>query len=365
MKKSTLHIKAGDHSIYIGNDVFTELKQFLNANYKSGNYFILVDENTRKYCLPDLLAHVKVLDGAEVIELHSGEEDKNIASCMQVWKALGQNGADRKTLMINLGGGVISDLGGFAASVFKRGIDFINVPTTLLAQVDASVGGKTGIDFGNLKNEIGLFNDPKAVFIYPCYLNSLSERQLLSGFAEIIKHSLICDRVYWEKLKLADVTDASTLSGLIAHSVEIKNNIVTQDPKEQGLRKTLNFGHTVGHAIESYFLERANTLLHGEAVAIGMICESYLSYKKVKLNHAELDEITEFIFSMFKTVALEQFDEHRLIELMRHDKKNLKGEINFTLISKIGLAETDKTCTIDLIKESFRYYREQVNIRKV
>lgn len=363
MKSGAIHIRAGGTSVFIGGDVFSELKALLNSRYKGSGHFILVDENTRRFCLPELMTRVKVLADAEVIEIESGEENKNMAVCMRVWKALGETGADRRSLLINLGGGVISDLGGFAASVFKRGIDFVNIPTTLLSQVDASVGGKTGIDINNLKNEVGTFAEPQAVFIHPHFLESLNKRQVVSGYAEIIKHALIADAKYWKKIKATGPDDTRTLPALIIQSVEIKNRIVQSDPREKGPRKLLNFGHTIGHAVESYFLERAKTLYHGEAVAIGMVCEAYLSYKRAKLDHTDLDDITELLFTVFNPVKLEAFDDHRLVELMRHDKKNVKGEIRFTLLSRIGKAETDKTCSIELIKEAFRYYREQVNIR--
>lgn len=364
MTKTTNIIDTGDYSVYVGNKAIMDLNRFVNGiEYKNAKFFILVDENTLKHCLPMVVAQIERLGDAEIIEVESGEESKSIDVCVQIWKTLSEYGADRKSVLVNLGGGVITDLGGFVASTFKRGIDFINIPTTLLAQVDASIGGKTGIDLNYLKNEIGVFSNPKAVYINPDFLTTLDERHLLSGFAEVIKHALIADKSYWKKIKSFSLSDISGITELIQQSIEIKNTIVASDPKEQGIRKSLNFGHTVGHAIESFFMEgTSKSLFHGESVAIGMICEAYLSYKKTKLNHEELDEITSYIFSVFNFVKLESFDEHRLIELMRHDKKNTKGEINFTLIGKIGKAEIDKKCSIELIKESLKYYREQCHL---
>lgn len=360
IKKTSTEVIVGNHSVFVGNKVFMDIDRCLKTGYNNSKLIILVDENSLHHCLPKIVATVEKLKDAEIIEIESGEKSKDIEVCTQIWRTLSDMGADRKSLLVNIGGGTVSDIGGFVASAFKRGIDFINIPTTLLAQVDASVGGKTGINLDHLKNEIGFFNNPHAVFVYPPFLETLDNRQILSGYAEIIKHALIADRNYWEKIQTVDRTDIKELTNLIVRSITIKNKIVLEDHKEKGIRKALNFGHTIGHAIESYTQEESDiTLLHGEAIAIGMICEAFLSYKKKMLNHEELDEITSFICSVFGVVKMEQFDEHRLIELMRHDKKNENDSFVFTLLSSIGTSEINKICSIELIKESLKFYRTQ------
>jgi 3-dehydroquinate synthase len=257
--------------------------------------------------------------------------------------------------MINLGGGVISDMGGFAASTFKRGIDFVHVPTTLLSQVDASVGGKTGIDIDSIKNIIGTFTQPKAVFIAYEFLQTLPERQILSGLAEMLKHGLIMDVDYWDALKNSDLTNPS--AELIYWSIRIKNKIVIEDPTEQGIRKALNFGHTVGHAVETNSLiNDENPLTHGEAIAIGMICEAYLSHKKTGLSSAELAEIVEVIGDLYPKYTLEELSYDALLAIMMKDKKNQNGKINCTLLSQIGQCNLDNICTDDELCDSLSYY---------
>ena len=360
-------IKSSNYSVYIGKAIAKDLNRFFRTNKnKFSKLFILVDENTLKCCYPQLVEHVDIFKDAEIIEIESGEESKNIEVCAQIWATLSEYGGDRKTLVVNLGGGVISDMGGFIASTFKRGIAFINIPTTLLAQVDASIGGKVGIDLNHLKNEIGLFNDPAAVFIDPVFLSTLDKRQLLSGFSEMIKHALIADADYWKQIIQTDFSKLTNFDSLIETSIHIKNTIVLEDPKENGIRKILNFGHTIGHAIETLSLEQNNRkhLLHGEAIAVGMICEAYLSNMLCKLTSVELKQITQFILGRYKAVKIDEMDLHRLIELMKHDKKNNKGDINFSLLSTIGKCEINKTAKPDLIKESLNYYIEQVKLFK-
>lgn len=359
-------IQSDNYSVFITNDTAKEINRFLKANKnKYSKLFILVDENSLKFCYPQLVDKIEAFKDAEIIEIDSGEKSKTIEVCAQIWAALSEYGADRKSLFVNIGGGVISDMGGFIASTFKRGIDFINIPTTLLAQVDASIGGKVGVDLNHLKNEIGVFNNPSAVFVNSNFLNTLDKRQILSGFAEIIKHALIGDANYWAKVINADFADLNSFDELIRTSIHIKNTIVLEDPKEQNARKVLNFGHTVGHAIETFSLEHENKkyLLHGEAVAIGIICEAYLSHKICKLSNVQLSQITAFILKNFKAVKIESIDSHRLIELMRHDKKNEKGDINFSLLSAIGKCEVNKKAKADQIIESLNYYSEQVKLK--
>ena len=361
-------INAGAYNIHIGENIFAEMNKLLRSTeFKNSKLFVLADENSLKYCYPLLLKSVVRIKKAEIIEIESGEVNKNIEVCRNIWLTLSELHADRKSVLINLGGGVIGDMGGFAAATFKRGISFINVPTTLLSQVDASVGGKLGIDLNKLKNEIGVFGNPEAVFVYPPFLRTLPYREYLSGYAEIIKHALIADKNYLNEIFTNGLQPPSSteLENIITHSIAIKNKIVKNDPIEKGLRKILNFGHTIGHALETYSFETDKIfhLLHGEAIIAGMICEAYLSVKKAGLPKDELKEITSFLLEIYKPINFNKFDEMRLIELMKHDKKNTKGEINFTLLNSIGKAAFDKKCSIQLIKESLRYYREEAKLK--
>lgn len=272
-------IQTTSYDIHFGQKAYAELQHYLESNTLS-KVFILVDSNTHIVCLAKFLSHVEFYSPIEIIEIPAGESHKNINTCMQVWRSLRDLSADRKSLVINLGGGVVTDLGGFVASTFKRGIEFINVPTTLLAMVDASVGGKTGVDLDLSKNQIGTISFAKMVLIDPLFLDSLPAHEMRSGLAEMLKHGLIFDRNYWNHLKDLKALKLSDLDQLIHHSVKLKHSIVSKDPNEMGERKFLNFGHTLGHAIESYCLEnqKQNALLHGEAIAIGMILESYISW---------------------------------------------------------------------------------------
>jgi len=358
-------ITATSYKIFINKNIEKDIIRFFNNNKnKYSKLFILVDENALKYCYPQLVEKISLFEDAEIIEIESGEEQKNIDVCTQIWSVLSELQADKKTLLINLGGGVISDMGGFIAATYKRGIDFINIPTTLLAQVDASVGGKVGIDLNNIKNQIGVFNEPKAVFINPAFITTLPKRQVLSGFAEIIKHALISNYEYWEKIKEINFSSFDTFDELIRTSVEIKNTIVTSDFLEQNIRKTLNFGHTVGHAIETFMLEEHHkkALLHGEAIAIGMVAEAYLSNKICKINKSELNDITAFILSTYKPALISEFAFHRLIELMKNDKKNKDGNISFSLLSSIGKCEINKTASPELIIEALKYVNKEIKI---
>jgi len=357
------HIKSDGHQLILGRHCLAELAELLSTDAFSGaKLFILVDENTLKFCLPALISKVSALGDAEVIEIGAGEESKSVEVCTQLWSVLSELNADRGSLLINLGGGVITDLGGFVAGTFKRGIRFINIPTSLLAQVDASVGGKVGINIDGLKNEVGLFTNPDRVFIDPEFLGTLPRKHLLSGFSEMIKHGLICDKDYWDRLKEVSFFEMENFDVSILQSIRIKNEIVSSDPFESGRRKILNFGHTIGHAIESYSFESdAKALLHGEAVAMGMVCESFISHKLGMLSEAELQDITGFIFSHYTPVFLDQLVFHRLIELMKHDKKNRGGEIKMSLIEGIGNAVIDKPVKADLIIDSLNYYSRWVN----
>jgi 3-dehydroquinate synthase len=344
------------HEIHFDEVAQAVLHQRLEQK-KYSSVFLLVDENTNVHCLPifrTLCQHT--VDG--VISIKAGEAYKNIETCSKVWTELSQQGADRKSLLINLGGGVVTDLGGFVAATFKRGIDFINIPTTLLAMVDASVGGKTGVDLGALKNQVGVIEQPEMVLIFPTFLNTLDQRQLNSGFAEMLKHGLIMDDSYWNILCSQKMDFNET--DRIKTSIKIKGGIVAQDPTEQNIRKKLNFGHTLGHAIESYCLEsnERKTLLHGEAIAIGMVLEGYLSHKLTGLSKVELDEIKRNFAKHFTTVTFSSTEIETILALLKHDKKNEHGNINFVLLSSIGNSVIDIKVSAELLSESFLYYMD-------
>lgn len=333
------------------NNALEELSAFLDQSSYS-QVFILSDTHTTEYCLPILQLHIPETVKYDLIEIDAGEENKTIDYCIGVWRTLLDFGADRKSLLINLGGGVVTDMGAFAASTYKRGIDFVHVPTTLLAQVDASVGGKTGVDIANFKNIVGTFSQPQSVYIDIQFLNTLPEREIRSGFAEMIKHGLIFDKSYFDKIKTTSYKDV-TLE-MVYQSVLIKNEVVTKDPIETGLRKILNFGHTIGHAVESSFLKNPETrLLHGEAIAIGMLAEAYLSNKIMKLPKAEFDQIVTYICGIYPLVSLNNISD--LIAIMQNDKKNQSSKIGFALLNNIGKCEYD--CYVDksLIVESLEW----------
>ena len=337
---------------------FNHIAAGLNDFIKQGKYsrfFVLTDEHTAVHCLPLLQEALGDNTNYDLIEIAAGEESKSIDFCVGIWKNLIDFDADRNSLLINLGGGVVTDLGGFAASTYKRGIDFIHIPTTLLSQVDASVGGKTGIDIDNLKNIIGTFTQPKAVFIEHAFLNTLPARQVKSGVAEMLKHGLIADAAYWENLKKSDLEHPT--AQLVHQSVLIKNKVVIADPTERGLRKILNFGHTIGHAIESYSLDNdVNPLTHGEAIAAGMICEAYLSHQKAGLSLTAMQEIIDVLMGIYGKYDLKEESFAHLTAVMRKDKKNVGGKINCSLLANIGDCRTDFVCTNDELCESLRYY---------
>jgi 3-dehydroquinate synthase len=347
----TLHLK--DYDIVIG-DFGTPLSDFLKK-HRYSKIAILVDGNTKHYCLPLLLNENSV--EAEVIEIAAGELHKNIATCQLIWQEMMQRGLDRRSLLINLGGGVIGDMGGFCAATYLRGIDFVQMPTTLLSQVDASIGGKLGVDFNFVKNSIGVFQDPKAVFVDSAFLRTLPDSEIRSGFAEVFKHALIADASQWNDLKKISTLKGVNWPALLAPSLSIKQHIVEEDPREKGIRKALNFGHTIGHAVESYSLQTDNPLLHGEAVALGIICESWLSHRVTGLPEADLMEIAAFVRRFYSPFPLETAAFPMIFELMRKDKKNLKGNINFTLLKAAGKAIIDQYCDEALIRESLLFYQ--------
>lgn len=351
-------IIASDYSIVFNEYAYSDLNKLILDN-KYSKIFLLVDENTNEFCLPEFLPLLATDTAIEIIEIESGEENKNIHTCSEVWSILTDLGADRKSVLINLGGGVITDLGGFVASTFKRGIDFINIPTTLLGMVDASVGGKNGVDLGALKNQIGTITNPQLVVIDTRFLATLPQNQMRSGLAEMLKHGLIADANYWNQFSSLTEKDSTELDDLIHQAITIKNDIVTQDPTELGIRKALNFGHTLGHAIESYFLEHTDykALLHGEAIAIGMVLESYLSLQKKLINSEEYLQIKNTIKSIFGTNEISENDLAPICDLLIHDKKNEYGKVQFVLLDGIGKVKLSQEVAIELIMSAFQDYK--------
>ena len=352
--------------------------------------FILTDDTTRRQCLP-VVEHLECMKGAEVITIPSGDKQKSLESVCHVWSELQRLGATRHSMMVNLGGGMVTDLGGFAASTFKRGIHFVNIPTTLLAMVDASVGGKTGFNYGGLKNEIGVFANADCVLLDTTFLRTLDRENILSGYAEMLKHGLISDQAHWaELLKLdpqaiKDPQSLQHLQALLARSVAIKQRIVEEDPTEKGLRKALNLGHTIGHAFEAMSLSRSlsslhlqpstlhlqpstlnpqpstlhqNPLLHGYAVAYGLACELYLSVVKAGFPTDKMRQTVAYINEHYGRMAISCDDYPALLELMTHDKKNTAGVINFTLLGDIGDIRIDQTATVAEITEALDFYRD-------
>lgn len=349
-------IQAISYPVHFQKESYQKLsKLVLKNNYSC--IFILVDENTLEHCYPKFISNLETNSRIEVIEIESGEINKNLETCIGVWNAITELGGDRKSLLITLGGGVITDLGGFVASCFKRGIDFVNIPTTLLSMVDASVGGKTGVDLGVLKNQIGLFANPEMVIIDDNYLTTLVEREIKSGTAEIIKYGLTNDIKLFNEIKIYKHIN---IRELIFRSIEIKNEIVLEDPKEKGLRKILNFGHTLGHAIESFYLESEDkeNLTHGEAIAIGMVCECFISSKLLDFSFEKVKEVKNVILSIYDRIDLIEKDFSSIIDLLKHDKKNVNGQVNFVLLNDYESFKIDCKVNEDLIIESMKFYNK-------
>lgn len=351
-----------------GENVFRELDQFLSElTIDPAGIFILVDENTRHHCLPILLSRSGILKKADIIDTPSGEKSKSIEFAIQLWDSLLSRHANRHSLLINLGGGVISDIGGFVASTFQRGIPYMNIPTTLLAQVDASIGGKTAINFREIKNQVGTFYHPQAVFIHTGFLKTLPEDHIANGFAEVIKYALIEDIILWENIKklhmkellLKMPADDLSWDEIVERSVKIKYDIVERDFHEDDSRKLLNFGHTFGHALEAFSgTENKKALHHGHAVAMGIIFESWLSFKRTGLSEKDLTLIVSLILANFDHYPIDEAGSGRLIELMSHDKKNRDQKLCFTLLERPGKAITDQQCSVELIYEALNYYQQ-------
>lgn len=318
-------------SVYLTDQIAELVRQKL-SEISHSQLIILVDENTAQQCLPVL---EDVLDNPLIIKIPAGEVHKHLGTCEHVWSAMTDANVDRKAFLLNLGGGVVSDLGGFCASTYKRGIRFGNVPTTLLAQVDASVGGKTGVDYGSFKNHIGVFVESEFVLIDPVFLKTLPVREQKSGYAEIIKHALIKSKDLWGQLQEIEIQDIT--SDLIAQAIRIKADIVERDFKEQNERKLLNFGHSLGHAVEGYLLhDEKRRVLHGEAIAAGMIMESYLAMMKSLLSEGDFKNIRKYIGDIYDFIPIAEFEAQKIIKLLYQDKKNVSGSLRFSLLKNIG-----------------------------
>lgn len=358
MKEIILQTK--NYPITLCKSAGEQIDLFL-ANRKYSSIYILMDENVLEHCWPILHFESEILKKAEVLLIEPGETQKSIEIASQLWETLNEYGADRSSLLVNFGGGVVSDLGGFIASTFKRGMDFIHIPTTLLAMVDASIGGKTGINLQSSKNQVGLFSEPKALFIQTDFLKTLDKKELHSGWAEMLKHGIIADLDHWNRLIKVENIQPEELSPHILKSIEIKKEVVEQDPREQNIRKILNFGHTLGHALETWSLQNDyEPLLHGEAVAIGMILESYLSVKNSNLNMLEFDEINTQISRYFRHYEISESFINHLEVLLSQDKKKSGTELNLTFVTTIGKSIINQQCSLDDIKESINFYKENI-----
>ena len=343
--------------IIISKQLQTDLAKAI-AECEHDRIFVLVDETTNKLCW-SLVKDYLCLKDAQTIIIGATDRRKNLDTLVHVWESLQQGKATRHSLLINLGGGMVTDLGGFAASTYKRGINFINVPTTLLAMVDASVGGKTGINFGGLKNEIGVFNDAEFVLLDTNWLRTLDEANIRSGYAEMLKHGLIADETMWAELINFNLAQPNLLqlASMLNKSVRIKERIVTEDPHEKGIRKALNLGHTFGHAFESWAMKR-QPVLHGYAVAFGLIAELYLATTQTDFPTERMRQTVNFIRAYYGSLPITCNDYPELIELMHHDKKNRGNDINVTLLGGIGDIRIDQTITEEDIKEALDFFRE-------
>jgi 3-dehydroquinate synthase len=358
------NVDASGYFIEIGSLLDGSLETLMNNNYADSKKVIVVDENTNEFCLDFLITNFDCLKDAEVIMIPAGEENKLLDICAQVWLTLDEYKIGRSDVVINLGGGMITDLGGFMASLYMRGIDYINIPTSLLAMVDASVGGKTGVDHGGIKNLIGVFSSPKAVFIDPTFLSTLPEGEFYSGFAEMLKHGLIISPTHWSELSALNDVQLEINEKHIYASIVIKNEIVHQDPFEKDERKKLNFGHTIGHALESYFLDK-DPISHGYAVILGVLCESFISFKRNYITMDEFSEIERVIVKNYQLLDLSSEDYSEIKRFMKSDKKNRNNKILGVLLIGIGEAIINQEYSDSEITDAFDYlnrlYAELIN----
>jgi len=351
-------IEESESRVYAADCLREDLSSLIQK-YSQGKVFLLVDSGSYEYCYPKVKGMAEI-DEDNVIIIEQGDQNKNIEAISKVWEFLSTHGADRKSTLINLAGGMPCDLGGFAASTFKRGINFINIPTTLLSQVDASVGGKTGINFHGFKNEIGVFKHASAVLVDTSFIHTQDDENIASGFAEMIKHALIYSNEHWSVIKSFDIKDVDidALKKLVIESIHIKEHFVKADPTEKNVRKSLNFGHTIGHAFESYAMKRNQPILHGYAVAYGMLAELYLGHKRCGFPMSIILELNELVENIYGKFEIDEDDYESLFYLMTHDKKNEKNQINFTLLEDVGQIKINETCTKEEIYEALTFYKE-------
>ena len=341
--------------IFMGEDSYRMLNKYVSDKSFS-SVFVLVDSNTKKDCLPKFMTQINF--DVMALEIPSGEAYKTVETCLEIWDFLSANGADRKTLLINLGGGVVTDIGGFAASCFRRGIAFLHIPTTLLGMVDAAIGGKNGVDLKHLKNQIGVVKQPGMILYDFQYLSTLPLKEIKSGFAEAVKHGLIQSNSYFDDCVSLENLNAQSVLPIIEESIQIKLNIVLQYTDEKGIRKALNFGHTLGHAIETYRmgLEPSKQLLHGEAIAIGLVLESYISKELLGFPNQNLETLRDFIDTTYTKQFFSVQEQTEIINLMKFDKKNVGNDINFVLLEDVGKPILDCKVSNDLIYKAFEYY---------
>ena len=341
-------------------DQYSLLKEKLSSKAFS-SIFVLVDDNTDKFCLDILIKKTRINEFNKIV-IKSGEQNKNIDTCLIIWDKLNAFNADRKSLLINLGGGVLSDMGGFVASTYLRGIAFINIPTTLLGMVDAAHGGKTGIDFKLLKNQIGLFSDPSEVILDSDYLSTLSKNEFLNGYAEVFKHSLLTNKKDLNFNSLIKLDFYKDVNFIIEKYSEIKKEIVESDKFESNQRKVLNLGHTIGHAVESYsyISQDFNELKHGEAIIVGLIAELYISHRLIGFPLKDLENIKKTFSRYFNVIVFSEKDIEQIHDLMIYDKKNEADKLNFVLLEDIGSPVVDQQITKELFMESFKFYSKSL-----
>lgn len=338
--------------VVVSTNIESDLREFFSrSNYSKIG--VLTDENTLKNCYPLVAA---AIPSHFIITIKSGEEQKNLVSCSQIWQEMTDQSLDRHALLVVLGGGVLGDMGGFCAATYKRGIDFLLLPTTLLAQADASIGGKLGIDFNHLKNHIGVFQLPVRTILSSGFLKTLPYGELRSGFAEVIKHTLISDRAMWDDLRTKNINQQNW-NLLVEHSAAFKSRVVTEDPREKGLRKILNAGHTIGHALESYLLASNKRVLHGEAIAAGMIMEGYISLQRKMIKQDEFDQIKRYLLDTFGKIDFDVAEIEAIAALTLQDKKNKGNKILCVLFDQLGRARWDCEISLDEVKGALSFYR--------
>jgi len=350
-----------DTSIVVGLECISVLNNLI-VKQKPSNIFIIVDRNTKQYCLPTLLCNHPVLSDSKIIEAQTGEDAKSLKSFEDICLQLIHHNIDRNSLIINLGGGVICDMGGFVSSVLKRGIQFINIPTTLMSQIDAAIGGKVGLNIAGYKNQIGVFNNPACVLIYPPYLSSLSTNELLSAQAEVFKYAIIYDESFWNQLRVLGLLKKSNLKTIILKCVSIKSTLVSADYYDWDERRKLNFGHSIAHAIESVFLKNKNPISHGFALSVGIICETYISYIKYSFSKNKFNNIVDTILEFFPIIHIDSTQDDLIINYIKSDKKNSYGLVNFTLIKDVGCALVNCPVSREEILSSLDFYREKCHI---